>query len=166
MPTVEDQIRRIFLNEIPFDIANNMDVGVTQDDVFLVIDDSVFLVDEVRSTITWSLLGQHVILYVELEAENASRIDFNLILCPNHDIERNLIAKMRNISSLKINIIGRYRSGVLSTQQDDDRDIKLDPNHSIRHLASYTLSLIGLDNACNQTMQLDIIRKYCPTCSK
>jgi hypothetical protein len=164
--TVEDQIRRIFSNEIPFDIANNMDVGVTQDDVFLVIDDNVFLADEVRSTITWSMLGQHVILYVELEAENANRIDFNLILCPNHDIERSLIAKMRNISSLKINIIGRYRLRLLSTQQDDRRDIELDPNPSVRHLARYTLSLIGLENVYNQTMQLDIIRKYCPTCPK
>jgi hypothetical protein len=166
LSTVEDQIRRIFSNEIPFDIANNMDVGVTQDDIFFVIDDNLFLADEVRSTITWSLLSQHVILYVELQIENANRIDFNLILCPNHDIERNLIAKMRNISSLKINVIGRYRLGSLSIQQDDERDIKLDPDPSIRHLASYTLPLIGLDNAYNQTIQLDLIRKYCPTCPK
>ncbi len=143
-----------------------MDVG-GQDDVFLVIDDNAFLERDLRSTITWSLLGQHIILYVELEGENANRIDFNLILCPNHNVERDLIAKMRITSSLNISIMGRYRLVFLSMPHEDvERDIKLDPNPAIRHLVNHTLALIGLDNAYSQSMQHDIIRKYCTTCPK
>ena len=144
-----------------------MDIGITQDDVSLVIDDNAFLASDLQSTITWSLLGQHIILYVELEDENSNRIDFNLILCPNHNVERNLIAKMRNTSSLNISIMGKYRLDFLSIPHEDvESDIKLDPNPAIRHLVNYTLSLTGLDNAYSQSMQHDMIRKYCPTCPK
>jgi hypothetical protein len=54
-------------------------------------------------------VGQRVILYVEILNEK-NRIDFDLILCPNHNLERDIITKMRNISSLNINIMGKYRS--------------------------------------------------------
>jgi hypothetical protein len=39
------------------------------------------------------------VVYVEILNERGNRIDFNLILCPNHEIEREIITKMRNISS-------------------------------------------------------------------
>jgi len=92
---VEEQIRRIFDNEISYNIVYS---GI-QDDISFIIEDDTFLVGNLRSTISWSLVGQHVILYVEILNEK-NRIDFNLILCPNHDVEREIITKMRNISSL------------------------------------------------------------------
>jgi len=103
---VEEQIRRIFDNEIPYNIVYNSGI---QDDISFIIEDDTFLVGDLRSTVSWSLVGQHVILYVEILNEK-NRIDFNLILCPNHDVERDIITKMRNISSLNIDIMGKYRS--------------------------------------------------------
>ena len=103
---LEEQIRRIFDNEIPYIIVYN---SGTKDDISFIIEDDIFLVGDLRSTISWSLVGQHVILYVEILNEK-NRIDFNLILCPNHNVERDIITKMRNISSLNIDIMGKYRS--------------------------------------------------------
>ena len=103
---VEEQIRRIFDNEISYNMACN---SAMQDDISFIIEDDTFLVGDLRSTLSWSLVGQHVILYVEILNEK-NRIDFNLILCPNHSLERDIITKMRNISSLNINIMGKYRS--------------------------------------------------------
>jgi hypothetical protein len=77
---VEQQIRRIFDNEISYNIAYNSGI---QDGISFIIEDDTFLVGDLRSTVSWSLVGQHVILYVEILNEK-NRIDFNLILCPNH----------------------------------------------------------------------------------
>jgi hypothetical protein len=101
---VEEQIRRIFDNEISYNIAYNTGI---QDDISFIIEDDTFLVGNLTSTISWSLVGQHVILYVEILNER-NRIDFDMILCPNYDVERDIITKMRNISSLNINIMGKY----------------------------------------------------------
>jgi len=60
---VEEQIRRIFDNEISYNIVYNSGI---QDDISFIIEDDTFLVGDLRSTITWSLVGQHVVLYVEL----------------------------------------------------------------------------------------------------
>jgi hypothetical protein len=87
---VEEQIRRIFDNEISYNIVYNSGI---QDDISFIIEDDTFLVGDLRSTITWSLVGQHVILYIELLNEK-NRIDFNMILCPNHDVEPAIIMKM------------------------------------------------------------------------
>lgn len=76
---VEEQIRRIFDNEISYNIV--YDSGIS-DDICFIIEDDTFLVGDLRSTVSWSLVGQHVILYVEILNEK-NRIDFNLILCPN-----------------------------------------------------------------------------------
>jgi hypothetical protein len=84
---VEEQIRRIFDNEISYNIAYNSGI---QDDISFIIEDDTFLVDDLRSTVSWSLVGQHVILYVEILNER-NRIDFNLIFCPNHNLERDII---------------------------------------------------------------------------
>jgi hypothetical protein len=105
---VEEQIRRIFDNEIPYNIVYSNGI---QDDISFIIEDDTFLVGDLRSTVSWSLVGQHVILYVEILNEK-NRIDFNLILCPNHDVERDIITKMRNISSLNIDIMGKYSTKV------------------------------------------------------
>ncbi|HYA84124.1 MAG TPA: hypothetical protein VEH06_11850 [Candidatus Bathyarchaeia archaeon] len=151
---VEEQIRRIFNNEIPYDIVYNSGV---RDDISFIIEDDTFLVGDLRSTISWSLQGQHVILYVELLNEK-NRIDFNLILCPNHDVERDIITKMRNISSLNIDIMGKYRSTKVG------EDIMSDQDSAINHFVSKTLSFIGLNDAYNKNLQTDLIKKYCPTC--
>ena len=87
------------------------------------------------------LLGQHVILYVEILNEKSNRIDLNLILCPNHEVERDIITKMRNISSLNINIMGESRFA------RPREDIMSDPNPAIRHFVNNTLSFVGLDDA-------------------
>jgi hypothetical protein len=152
---IEEQIRRIFDNEISYNIADNTG---TEDDISFIIEDDIFLVGDLKSTISWSLLGQHVILYVEILNEKSNRIDFNLILCPNHEVERDIITKMRNISSL--NIMGESRFA------RPREDIMSDPNPAIRHFVNNTLSFVGLDDAYNKTSQHDIIRKYCPTCPK
>ena len=128
-----------------------------QDDISFIIEDDTFLVGDLRSTITWSLVGQHVILYVELLNEK-NRIDFNMILCPNYDVERDIIMKMRNISSLNINVMGKYRSNKVG------EDIAFDQDSAINHFVSNTLSFIGLNDAYNKNLQTDVIRKYCPTC--
>jgi hypothetical protein len=151
---VEEQIRRIFNNEIPYNIVYNSGI---RDDISFIIEDDTFLVGDLRSTISWSLLGQHVILYVELLNEK-NRIDFNLILCPNHDVERDIITKMRNISSLNIDIMGKYRSTKVG------EDIMSDQDSAINHFVSKTLSFIGLNDAYNKNLQTDLIKKYCPTC--
>jgi hypothetical protein len=151
---VEEQIRRIFDNEIPYNIVFNSGI---QDDISFTIDDDTFLVGDLRSIISWSLVGQHVILYAELLNEK-NKIDFNLILCPNHDVERNIITNMRNISSLDINIMGKYRSTKVS------EDIMSDQDSAINHFVTKTLSFIGLNDAYNKNLQTDVIKKYCPTC--
>jgi hypothetical protein len=81
---VEEQIRRIFDNEISYNITYNNGI---QDDISFIIEDDTFLVGDLRSTVSCSLVGQHIILYVEILNEK-NRIDFNLILCPNHNLER------------------------------------------------------------------------------
>jgi len=151
---VEEQIRRIFDNEISYNIVYNSGI---QDDISFIIEDDTFLVGDLRSTITWSLVGQHVILYVELLNEK-NRIDFNMILCPNYDVERDIIMKMRNISSLNINVMGKYRSNKVG------EDITSDQDSAINHFVSNTLSFIGLNDAYNKNLQTDVIKKYCPTC--
>jgi len=151
---VEVQIRRIFDNEIPYIIVYN---SGTKDDISFIIEDDTFLVGDLRSTISWSLMGQHVILFVELLNEK-NRIDFNMILCPNHDVERDIIMKMRNISSLNINIMSKYRSTKV------DEDITSDQDSAINHFVSKTLSFTGLNDAYNKNLQTDVIKKYCPTC--
>jgi hypothetical protein len=151
---LEEQIRRIFDNEISYNIVYNSGI---QDDISFIIEDDTFLVGNLRSTISWSLVGRHVILYVELLNEK-NRIDFNLILCPNHDVERNIITKMRNISSLNIDIMGKYRSTKVG------EDITSDQASAITHFVSNTLSFIGLNDAYNKNLQTDVIKKYCPTC--
>jgi len=151
---VEEQIRRIFDNEISYNIVYNSGI---QDDISFIIEDDTFLVGDLRSTITWSLVGQHVILYVELLNEK-NRIDFNMILCPNYDVERDIIMKMRNISSLNINVMGKYRSNKVG------EDIASDQDSAINHFVSNTLSFIGLNDAYNKNLQTDVIKKYCPTC--
>jgi len=151
---VEEQIRRIFDNEIPYNIVYNSGI---QDDISFIIEDDTFLVGDLRSTVSWSLVGQHVILYVELLNEK-NRIDFNMILCPNHDVERDIITKIRNISSLNIYIMGKYRSTKVG------RDIMSDQDSSTKHFVSKTLSFIGLNDAYNKNLQTDVIKKYCPTC--
>jgi hypothetical protein len=151
---VEEQIRRIFDNEISYNIVYNSDI---QDDISFIIEDNIFLVGDLRSTISWSLVGQHVILYVELLNEK-NRIDFNMILCPNHDVEHEIITKMRNISSLNIDIMGKYRSTKVG------EDIMSDQDSAINHFVSKTLSFIGLNDAYNKNLQTDVIKKYCPTC--
>jgi hypothetical protein len=123
MMDVEEQIRRIFDNEISYNIEYNSGI---QDDITFIIEDDTFLVGDLRSTVSWSLVGQNVILYVEILNEK-NRIDFNLILCPNHNLERDIITKMRNISSLNINIIGKYRSIKVG------EDITTDQNSAINH---------------------------------
>src|SRR5215831_776059 len=150
---VEEQIRRIFDNEISYNIVYNS----IQDDISFIIEDDTFLVGDLRSTISWSLVGQHVILYVELLNEK-NRIDFNMILCPNLKLERDIITKMRHISSLNINIMGKYRSIKVG------EDITSDQDSAINHFVSKTLSFIGLNDAYNKNLQTDVIKKYCPTC--
>jgi hypothetical protein len=150
---VEEQIRRIFDNEISYNIAYNSGI---QDDICVIIEDDTFLVGDLRSTVSWSLLGQHVILYVEILNEK-NRIDFNLI-CPNHDVERDIITKMRNISSLNIEIMGKYRSTKVG------EDVMSDQDSAINHFVSNTLSFIGLNDAFNKNLQMDLIKKYYPTC--
>src|SRR5215471_21293612 len=152
---VEEQIRRIFDNEISYNIVYNSGI---QDDISFIIEDDTFLVGDLRSTISWSLVGHHVILYVELLNER-NRIDFNMILCPNHDVERDIIMKMRNISSLNINVMGKYRSNKVG------EDIASDQDSAINHFVSNTLSFIGLNDAYNKNLQTDVIKKYCPTCT-
>ena len=152
---VEEQIRRIFDNEISYNIACNSSI---QDDISFIIEDDTFLVGDLRSTVSWSLAGQHVILYVEILNEKSNRIDFNLILCPNHYVERDIITKMRNISSLNIDIIGKYRSTKVG------EDIPSDQDSAINHFVSKTLSFIALIDAYNENLQTDVIKKYCPTC--
>jgi hypothetical protein len=151
---VEEQIRRIFDNEISYNIVYNSGI---QDDISFIIEDDTFLVGDLRSTITWSLVGQHVILYIELLNEK-NRIDFNMILCPNHDVEPAIIMKMRNISSLTINIMGKYRSTKVG------EDIISDQDSAINHFVSKTLSFIGLNDTYNKNLQTGVIKKYCPTC--
>ena len=151
---VEEQIRRIFDNEIPYIIVYN---SGTKDDISFIIEDDTFLVGDLRSTISWSLVSQHVILFVELLNEK-NRIDFNMILCPNDDIERDIITKMRNISSLNIDIMGKYRSTKV------DEDIMSDQDSAINHFVSKTLSFIGLNDAYNKNLQMDVVKKYCSTC--
>jgi hypothetical protein len=153
MMDVEEQIRRIFDNEISYNIVRNSGI---QDDISFIIEDNTFLVGELRSTVSWSLVGQHVILHVEILNEK-NRIDFNLILCPNHDVERDFITKMRNISSLNINIMGKYLSKVCE-------NVTSDQNSAINHFVSKTLSFIGLNDVYNENLQMDVIKKYCPTC--
>ncbi len=131
----EQQIRRIFDNEIRYDIGNNSGI---QDDISFIIEDDTFLVGDLRSTVSWSLVGQHVILYVEILNEK-NRIDFNLILCPNHNLERDIITKMRNISSLNIDIMGKYRSTKVG------EDITSDQDSAINHFVSKPLSFIGFN---------------------
>ena len=128
-------ISAIFDNEISYNIVYNSGI---QDDISFIIEDDTFLVGDSRSTITWSLVGQHVILYVELQNEK-NRIDFNMILCPNHDVERDIIMKMRNISSLNINVMDKYRSNKVG------EDITCDQDSAINHFVSNTISFIGLD---------------------
>ncbi|MFY9796886.1 MAG: hypothetical protein WA323_17810 [Candidatus Nitrosopolaris sp.] len=151
---VEEQLRRIFDNEILYNIAYNSGIP---DDICFIIEDDTFLVGDLRSTVSWSLVGQHVILYVEILNEQ-NRIDFNLILCPNHEVERDIITKMRNISPLNIDIIGKYRSTKVG------EDIMSDQDSAINHFVSKTLSFIGLNDAYNKNLQTDLIKKYCPTC--
>ncbi len=122
--------------------------------ISFIIEDDTFLVGDLRSTLSWSLMGQHVILYEILNEKN--RIDFNLILCPN--LERDIITKMRNISSLNINIMGKYRSTKVG------EDLMSDQDSAINHFVSKTLSFIGLNDAYNKNLQMDVIKKYCPTC--
>ena len=153
----EEQIRRIFDNEIRYDIGNN---SGTEDDISFIIEDDTFLVGDLRSTVSWSLLGQHVILYFEILNEKSNRIDFNLILCPNDNVEHDIITKMRNISSLNINVMGEYRSTRVGG------DITSDQDSAIKHFVSNTLSFVGLNDAYNKNLQMDVIRRYCPTCSK
>ncbi|MGC2572463.1 MAG: hypothetical protein WA364_13210 [Candidatus Nitrosopolaris sp.] len=151
---VEEQIRRIFDNEIPYIIVYN---SGTKDDISFIIEDDTFLVGDLRSTISWSLMGQHVILFVELLNEK-NRIDFNMILCPNDDVEHDIITKMRNISFLNIDIMGKYRSTKV------DEDIMSDQDSAINHFVSKTLSFIGLNDAYNKNLQMDVVKKYCSTC--
>jgi len=151
---VEEQIRRIFDNEIPYNIVYN---SGTKDDISFIIEDDTFLVGDLRSTISWSLMGQHVILFVELLNEK-NRIDFNIILCPNDDVEHDIITKMRNISFLNIDIMGKYRSTKV------DEDIMSDQDSAINHFVSKTLSFIGLNDAYNKNLQMDVVKKYCSTC--
>jgi hypothetical protein len=151
---LEEQIRRIFDNEISYNIVYNSGI---QDDISFIIEDDTFLVGDLRSTISWSLVGQHVILYVEILNEK-NRIDFNMILCPNRDVERDIITKMRNISSLNIDIMGKYRSTKVG------EDIMSDQDSAINHFVSKTLSFIGLNDVYNKNLQTDVIKKYCPTC--
>src|SRR5215469_12164842 len=151
---VEEQIRRIFDNEISYNIAYNTGI---QDDISFIIEDDTFLVGNLTSTISCSLVGQHVILYVEILNEK-NRIDFNMILCPNYDVERDIITKMRNISSLNINIMGKYRSTKVG------QDIRSDQDSAINHFVSKTLSFIGLNDTYNKNLQTDVIKKYCPIC--
>ena len=115
---VEEQIRRIFDNEISYNILYNSGI---QDDISFIIEDDTFLVGDLRSTVSWSLVGQHVILYVEILNEK-NRIDFNLILCPNHNLERDIVTKMRNISSLNIDIMGKYRSAKVGEDITSDQN--------------------------------------------
>ena len=51
---VEEQIRRIFDNEISYNIVYNSGI---QDDISFIIEDDTFLVGDLRSTITWSLVS-------------------------------------------------------------------------------------------------------------
>jgi hypothetical protein len=125
-------------------------------DYVVMIEDDTFLVGDLRSTVSWSLVGQDVILYVELLNEKY-RIDFKMILCPNHDVERDIITKMRNISSLNIDIMGKYRSTKVG------EDIMSDQDSVINHFVSKTLSFIRLNDAYNKNLQTDVIKKYCPT---
>ena len=151
---VEEQIRRIFDNEIPYIVV--YDTGI-KDDISFIIEDDTFLVGDLRTTISWSLMGQHVILFVELLNEK-NRIDFNMILCPNDDVEHDIITKMRNISFLNIDIMGKYRSTKV------DEDIMSDQDSAINHFVSKTLSFIGLNDAYNKNLQMDVVKKYCSTC--
>ena len=151
---VDERIRRIFDNEISYNIVYNSGI---QDNICFIIEDDTFLVGDLRSTISWSLVGQHVILYVEILNEK-NRIDFNMILCPNRDVERDIITRMRNISSLNIDIMGKYRSTKVG------EDIMSDQDSAINHFVSKTLSFIGLNDAYNKNLQTDVIKKYCPTC--
>jgi hypothetical protein len=124
-------------------------------DYVVMIEDDTFLVGDLRSTVSWSLVGQDVILYVELLNEKY-RIDFKMILCPNHDVERDIITKMRNISSLNIDIMGKYRS----TKVGEDI---MSSRFCYNIFVSKTVSFIGLNDAYNKNMQMDVIKKYCPT---
>jgi hypothetical protein len=140
---LEEQIRRIFDNELSYNIACNSGM---KNDISFIIEDDTFLLGDLRSTLSLSLVGQHVILYVEILNEK-NRIDFNLILCPNHNLERDIITKMRNISSLNINIMGKYRFTKVG------EDITSDQDSAINHFVSETLSFIGLNDAYNKNLQ-------------
>jgi hypothetical protein len=61
----------LFSNEISYNIAYNSGV---QDDISFIIEDDTFLVGDLRSTVSWSLVGQHVILYVEILNEKNHNI--------------------------------------------------------------------------------------------
>jgi len=78
-----------------------------------------------------------------------------MILCPNHDVERDIITKMRNISALNIDITGKYRSTTVG------EDIMSDQDSAINRFVSKTLSFIRLNDAYNKNLQTDIIKKYC-----
>ena len=132
----------------------------TEDDISFIVEDDTFLVGDLRSTVSWSLLGQHVILYFEILNDKSNRIDFNLILCPYDNVEHDIITKMRNISSLNINVMGEYRSTRVG------EDITSDQDSAIKHFVSNTLSFVGLNDAYNKNLQMDVIRRYCPTCQK
>ena len=82
-----------------------------------------------------------------------------MILCPNHDVERDIITKMRNISSLNTDIMGKYRS------TNAGEDIMSDEDSAINHFVSKTLSFIGLKDAYNKNLQTDVIKRYCPAFS-
>ena len=51
---VEEQVRRIFDNEISYNMACN---SAMQDDISFIIEDDTFLVGDLRSTVSWSLVG-------------------------------------------------------------------------------------------------------------
>ena len=77
---------------------------------------------------------------------------------PKRHIERDIIEKMRNISSLNIDIMGKYRSTKVG------EDIMSDQDPAINHFVSKTLSFIGLNDAYNKSLQIGVVKKYCPTC--
>jgi hypothetical protein len=41
--------------------------------------------------------------------------------------------------------------------------IMFDHDSAINHFVSKTLSLIGLNDAYNRNLQMDVIKKHCPT---
>jgi hypothetical protein len=84
--------------------------------------------------------------FVRRDTKEKNRIDFNLILCPNHNLERGIITKMRNISSLNIAIMGKYRSTKVG------EDITSDQDSAINHFVSKTLSFIGFNDTYNKNL--------------